>query len=164
GGAVVGAGRAGTISGRRRTGATTMTDTVTYTVLLYSDDPRVRDRIRLAIGTRPASDLEVEFVDATDYGECIRLIDTYDIDLLVLDGEATPAGGLGIARQLRDEIADCPPIALVIARAADRWLAAYAKVDATLVHPLDPVTTGRTVAGLLRERATASAFWRPPVA
>jgi DNA-binding response OmpR family regulator len=128
---------------------------MTYTVLLYSDDARVRDRIRLAIGTRPASDLDVEFVDAATYDECIRLIDTYDIDLLVLDGEAAPAGGLGIARQLRDEVAQCPPIAVVIARAADRWLAAFAKVDATLVHPLDPVVTGRTVAALLRARATA---------
>jgi DNA-binding response OmpR family regulator len=128
---------------------------MTYTVLLYSDDPRVRDRIRQDIGTRPAADLEVEFVDASTYDECIRLVDTYDIHLLVLDGEAAPAGGLGIARQLRDEVADCPPVAVVIARAADRWLAAYAKVDATLVHPLDPVTTGRTVATLLRERAPA---------
>jgi DNA-binding response OmpR family regulator len=128
---------------------------MTYSVLLYSDDPRVRDRMRLAIGTRPASDLEVEFVDASSYDECIRLMDEYDIDLLVLDGEASPGGGLGIARQLRDEVDDCPPIAVVIARSADRWLAAYAKVDATLVHPLDPVTTGRTVATLLRERATA---------
>ncbi len=128
---------------------------MTYTVLLYSDDPRVRDRMRLAIGVRPAADLEVEFVDAATYDECIRLIDEYEVDLLVLDGEATPAGGLGIARQLRDEVDRCPPIAVVIARAADRWLAAYAKVDATLVHPLDPITTGRTVAALLRERASA---------
>ena len=128
---------------------------MTYTVLLYSDDARVRDRIRLAVGTRPAPDLELEFVDSTTYDDCIRLIDTYDIDLLVLDGEAAPAGGLGIARQLRDEVADCPPIAVVIARAADRWLAAFAKVDATLVHPLDPVLTGRTVTALLRARATA---------
>jgi len=128
---------------------------MTYTVLLYSDDARVRDRMRLAIGTRPAADLEIEFVDSSTYDDCIRLIDGYDIDLLVLDGEAAPAGGLGIARQLRDEVDECPPIAVVIARAADRWLAAFAKVDATLVHPLDPVTTGRTVAALLRERASA---------
>ncbi|TMM39599.1 MAG: hypothetical protein E6F99_05075 [Actinobacteria bacterium] len=128
---------------------------MTYTVLLYSDDARVRDRIRLAIGTRPAPDLELEFVDSTTYDDCIRLIDTYDIDLLVLDGEAAPAGGLGIARQLRDEVADCPPVVVVIARAADRWLAAFAKADATLVHPLDPMVTGRTVATLLRARATA---------
>jgi len=128
---------------------------MTYTVLLYSDDARVRDRIRLAVGTRPAPDLELEFVDSTTYDDCIRLIDTYDIDLLVLDGEAAPAGGLGIARQLRDEVADCPPVVVVIARAADRWLAAFAKADATLVHPLDPMVTGRTVATLLRARATA---------
>lgn len=43
----------------------------------------------------------------------------------------------------------------MIARAADRWLAAYAEVDATLVHPLDPVTTGGTVAELLRTHAPA---------
>ena len=73
----------------------------------------------------------------------------------MLDGEAAPAGGLGIARQLRDEVADCPPVVVVIARAADRWLAAFAKADATLVHPLDPMVTGRTVATLLRARATA---------
>jgi hypothetical protein len=41
---------------------------------------------------------------------------------------------------------------VVIARAADRWLAAFAQVDATLVYPLDPVTTGQTVARLLRAR------------
>ena len=128
---------------------------MTYSVLLYSDDPQVRERMKLAIGTRPAADLEVEFAESSDYGECLRTIETYDIDLVVLDGEAQPAGGLGIARQLRDEITDCPPIVLVIARAADRWLAAYARVDATLIHPLDPVTTGRTVSALLRERAVA---------
>jgi DNA-binding response OmpR family regulator len=111
--------------------------------------------MRQAIGTRPAADLSVEFVDAATYVECLTLIDTYEIDLIVLDGEATPTGGIGIARQLRDELDDCPPIALAIARAADRWLAAYAQVDATLAHPLDPVTTGATVAGLLRDRASA---------
>jgi DNA-binding response OmpR family regulator len=126
-----------------------------YTVLIYSDDPEVRDRIRLAIGTRPAADLTVEFVDAASYDECIRIIDEYAIDLLVLDGEARPAGGIGIARQLHDELIETPPIVVVIARSADRWLAAYAKVDAVLTHPLDPVETGATVAGLLREQATA---------
>jgi hypothetical protein len=123
-----------------------------YTVLLYSDDLAVRDRIRLAIGVRPAADLSVEFVDASTWEECRILLDTYEIDLMVLDGEAAPAGGLGIARQTKDEYADPPPTCVVIARAADRWLAAFAQVDATLVHPLDPVTTGQTVAGLLRGR------------
>ena len=123
------------------------------TVLLYSDDPRVRDRMRLAIGPRPARDLEVEFVESDTYEQTVRLVDEYDVDLMVLDGEATPAGGLGIARQIKDEIEDCPPTCVVIARAADRWLAAYAAVDATLVHPLDPVVTAQTVATLLRQRS-----------
>jgi DNA-binding response OmpR family regulator len=123
------------------------------TVLLYSDDPRVRDRMRLAIGPRPARDLEVEFVDSDSYDQTVRFVDEYDVDLMVLDGEAHPAGGLGIARQIKDEIDDCPPTCVVIARAADRWLAAYAAVDATLVHPLDPVITAQTVATLLRQRA-----------
>jgi DNA-binding response OmpR family regulator len=123
-----------------------------HVVLLYSDDPEVRDRMRLAIGHRPAADLTVSFVDASTSEQVVRIVDDQDVDVLVLDGEAAPAGGLGIARQLKDELDDCPPTCVVIARAADRWLAAYARVDATLIHPLDPVLTGRTVAALLRER------------
>jgi DNA-binding response OmpR family regulator len=123
------------------------------TVLLYSDDPKVRQTMRLSIGTRPAPDLQVRFVEAGSHDEVIRLVDSMDFDALVLDGEAAPSGGLGIARQLKDEIEDCPPTCVVIARAADRWLAAYARVDATLTHPLDPMTTGQTVASLLRNRA-----------
>ena len=123
-----------------------------YTVLLYSDDAAVRDRFRLAIGRRPAADLTVEFAEASTWEECRRLLDEYEIDLMVLDGEAAPAGGIGIARQTKDEYLTPPPTCVVIARAADRWLAAYAQVDATLIAPLDPVTTGQAVAGLLRAR------------
>src|SRR3569623_516512 len=124
----------------------------TYTVMLYSDDVAVRDRIRLAIGPRPAADLSNEYVDAATWEYCRHLRDTYEIDLMILDGEAAPAGGLGIARQTKDEYAVPPPTCVVIARAADRWLAAFAQVDATLVYPLDPVTTGQTIAGMLRAR------------
>jgi CheY-like chemotaxis protein len=129
-----------------------MTDRL-FTILLYSDDPLVRDRMRLAVGTRPAPDLTVEFLESGDHDECVRLVDEHRVDLLLLDGEATPAGGIGIARQVKDDLDDPPPTCVVIGRAADRWLASYAQVDATLLHPLDPVTTGQTVAGLLRARA-----------
>jgi DNA-binding response OmpR family regulator len=126
------------------------------TVLLYSDDPKVRDRMRLAVGTRPAPGLEIEFVEADNYAECVRLVDDYEIDLLLLDGEANPGGGIGIARQIKDDRDDAPPTCVVIARAADRWLAAYAEVDATLTYPLDPVTAGTTVAELLRRTHAAA--------
>lgn len=128
-----------------------------HTILLYSDDADVRDQMRQAIGNRPTVDLDVTFVEAPDYAEVLRHVDAGDVDLLVLDGEATPAGGLGIARQIQDETVDTPPICVVIARAADRWLAAFAKVDATLVHPMDPVLTAETVSALLRSEVTASA-------
>lgn len=121
-----------------------------HIVLLYSDDADVRDRMRLAIGTRPAADLTVRFVDASTYAEVVKLVDDTDVDLLVLDGEANPGGGLGIARQLKDEIEDAPPVVLAIARAADRWLASYARVEGTIMYPLDPVATGETVSALLR--------------
>lgn len=139
-----------------------MSDAITpqadgYTVLLYSDDPEVRDRIRLAIGPRPAADLTVEFVDAGTWEDCRRLLDDYEIDIMVLDGEAAPAGGLGIARQTKDEYEDPPLTCVVIARPADRWLAAFANVDATLLYPLDPVLTGQTVAELLRRRRSGAA-------
>ena len=123
-----------------------------YTVLLYSDDAAMRDNFRLAIGPRPAADLSIEFVDAATWEDCRRLLDEYEIDLMILDGEASPAGGIGIARQTKDEYADPPATCVVLARAADRWLAAYAQVDGTLVYPLDPVTTGQTIAGMLRAR------------
>ncbi len=128
---------------------------LTFLVLLYGSDPGVRERMRLAIGTRPAPDVGVEFVEAGTYDECLRLIEDQDVDLMVLDGDAQPAGGMGIARQLRDELLDPPPAIVVLSRAADRWLAAYARVDAILEHPLDPLTTGTTVVNLLREEAAA---------
>lgn len=136
-----------------------MTDTApeTRTVLLYSDKAEVRDRMRLAVGSRPAVDLAVQFVEAASYDDCISLVETYEVDLLLLDGEAQPAGGMGIIRQLHDELDECPTSCVVVARAADRWLAAYSKADATLFHPLDPVTTGQTVATLLRRPAHATA-------
>src|SRR5437773_2133480 len=99
-----------------------MTDSRPSTVLLFSDRSSVRDQMRLAIGTHPANELTVRFVEATSYQEVVRLLDETDVDVLVLDGEAQPGGGLGIARQLRDEYSAPPPVAVVIARAADRWL------------------------------------------
>ncbi|MEV6525987.1 hypothetical protein [Longispora sp. NPDC051575] len=123
-----------------------------YTVLLYSDDQLIRERMRLAIGPRPADDVAVTFVEADTHGAVLRTLDGSEIDLLVLDGEAAPAGGTGIARQVKDDYTDSPPVLLVIARAADRWLASYANVEATIMHPIDPMETAGVVADLLRKR------------
>jgi DNA-binding response OmpR family regulator len=123
-------------------------------VLLYSDDPAVREAMRLAIGAEPTADLSIRFVETTTHYEVMRVVDRDAVDLVVLDGEAAPAGGLGICRQIKDEIRDAPPVIVVIARSADRWLAAFSGAEATLEHPLDPMTTGETIATVLREHAT----------
>lgn len=120
------------------------------TVLLYSDDEKVRERMRLAIGERPAADLSVTFVECYQQQDVLMHADNADVDLLLLDGEAWPAGGMGVAHQVKEEIDDPPVTVVVVGRDADRWLAAWSLADAVLAHPLDPVTTAGTLADLLR--------------
>ena len=72
------------------------------------------------------------------------------IDLFILDGEAVPEGGMGIARQLKDELFNCPPVLLITGRKEDKWLAAWSRAEASVIHPIDPFTLANTVAELLR--------------
>lgn len=123
-----------------------------YTVLLYSDNLKVRTNMKSAIGEKPASDITIEYLEAADYHEAIRMVDTYVIDLMLLDGEAQPTGGMAIARQLRDEMDEPPMMCLVLRRAADNWLAAWSEADEKLFYPLDPLRTGAKVVEMLRSR------------
>jgi DNA-binding response OmpR family regulator len=128
-----------------------------FTVLVYSDDAAVRDRIMMAIGRRPAGDLgKVTFIEAAIGDDVVAAADAAAADLLVLDAEAWPTGGLGLSRQLKNEITVCPPVCVVLARKVDRWLASWSLADATLAHPLDPFETAEVVAGLLRQGAGAA--------
>jgi hypothetical protein len=70
----------------------------------------------------------------------------------ILDGEATPAGGMGIARQVKDEIYMCPPVLLLTGRVQDNWLAAWSRADAVVPHPLDPIVLAKAVADLMNQR------------
>jgi DNA-binding response OmpR family regulator len=129
--------------------------TAEFTVLVYSDDAAVRERIRMAIGRRPAPDLgRVEYVDASTGEEVVALADAGGLDLLIVDAEAWPTGGLGLSRQLKNEIADCPPICAVLARKVDRWLATWSQADTYVSHPLDPIEAATVVAEVLRKRAS----------
>jgi DNA-binding response OmpR family regulator len=125
-----------------------------FTVLVYSDDPAVRERMRLAIGRRPAPDLgRVEYLECSTGEEVVAAADSHVPDVLVLDAEAWPTGGLGLSRQLKNEITACPAICVVLARKVDRWLATWSMADTTLSHPLDPLLAAEVVADLLRTRA-----------
>jgi DNA-binding response OmpR family regulator len=124
-------------------------------VLVYSDDRTTRDAVRFALGKRPAMDLpELEYVECATEPAVIKTMDAGGIDLAILDGEAVPAGGMGIARQLKDEIYRCPPMLVLIGRPQDAWLATWSRADAAVSHPLDPVRLAETVAGLLRARVS----------
>lgn len=125
-------------------------------VLVYSDDRTVRRSVINSLGTRPVDDLpELQFVEVATEPIVIKQVDTHTFDLLILDGEAVPAGGMGIARQLKDEIYRCPPILVLTGRPADAWLATWCRADAVVPHPLDPGQLAETVAALLRLRVPA---------
>ncbi|MCU1591161.1 MAG: putative two-component system response regulator [Frankiales bacterium] len=125
----------------------------THSVIVYSDDPKIRDAVRTAVGRRPAADLgRVEWAESTTGDHLVGLVDKGGVDLVILDGEAWPTGGLGLARQLKDELADSPPTLVLIARRDDRWLAKWSMADAVLPLPIDAPALAEAVAGLLRQR------------
>ena len=86
-----------------------------------------------------------------------RLLDAGGVDVMVLDGEAQPAGGMGVSRQAKDEIYNCPPVLLIIGRADDGWLATWSRADAVISHPIDPAALAHALAGLMRQRAAGHA-------
>lgn len=130
----------------------------TATVLVYSDDANTREQIRLAAGRRPAPDVPVvEFVECATPEAVIRKLDGGGIDVCVLDGEAVPMGGMGVCRQIKDEVFQCPPVLLLIARPQDAWLATWSRADSAVALPVEPVEFASALAALLRGKALVSA-------
>jgi DNA-binding response OmpR family regulator len=128
-------------------------DTRTLTVLVYSDDAATRTQVRLAVGRRPSMDLpRVEWLECATQPAVVTAVDAGGIDVVVLDGEAAPAGGLGLCRKLKNEIYNCPPVLVLTGRVQDNWLAAWSLADNALPHPLDPAAVAAAVAELARAR------------
>jgi DNA-binding response OmpR family regulator len=126
------------------------------TVLVYSQHEDVRTAVRTAVGRRAASDLgRIDWVECANYSQVKDQLDSGDIDLAILDGDAQPTGGIGLSRQFKNEISDCPPIIVLILREVDRWLATWSQADGVIVRPIDPVAAAATVAETLRAHAAA---------
>lgn len=124
------------------------------TVLVYSDDPAIRERVMTCIGRRPAAGLGVIEYEEADTGEgVVRAVRHRAVDLCILDGEAWPTGGMAICRQLKEELDHCPPLLLLIARRDDRWLGTWSRADAMVSHPLDPVDVTAAAVSLLAPAA-----------
>jgi DNA-binding response OmpR family regulator len=126
-------------------------------VLVYSDDASIRQQVVLALGTRPAPELPtIEVVEVATEPIVRSLVTRGGIDVIVLDGEAVPAGGMGICRSLKEEIYQCPPVLLLTGRREDEWLARWSNAEATVQHPLDSIAVAHAVADLLRARVAGS--------
>ena len=119
-------------------------------VLVYSDNARTREQVMLALGKRIHPELpDLSYLEVATAPVVIQQMDKGGIDLAILDGEATPVGGMGIAKQLKDEITNCPPILVLTGRPDDAWLANWSRAEAAVPHPIDPIRLGDAVVGLL---------------
>jgi DNA-binding response OmpR family regulator len=126
------------------------------TILVYATDRTVRAQVRAALGRKVASDLpEIRIVEAATQPAVIKAADGGGIDLMLLDGEARP-GGMGVCRQLKDEIYNCPPVLIIAGRPDDAWLATWSRADGVVPHPIEPVTLPGVVAALLRQQLGAA--------
>ncbi|NBQ35099.1 MAG: DNA-binding response regulator [Actinobacteria bacterium] len=121
-------------------------------IALYSDDSTVRSSIITALGKQLDTTLAPHEVKEFATADALRLYvdNKKQVDLFILDAEAVPEGGMGVARQLKDEVFNCPPVLLVTARLQDNWLAAWSKAEATVTHPIDPFTIATKCAALLK--------------
>ena len=118
---------------------------------MYSDNANTRQDVMLALGKRVHPELpEFNYVEVATGPVVIQRVDGGDIDLAILDGEASPQGGMGIAKQLKDEIEQGPPIVVLTGRRDDAWLASWSRAEASVSHPIDPIRLSRTVLELLR--------------
>jgi CheY-like chemotaxis protein len=140
-----------------RSGHSGATPVSSIRVLLFSDDSATRDAVRLAVGRRPARDVELaSWFECATPAAVVAAVEGGGFDVLVLDGESSPIGGLGLAKQLKNEIFDCPPILVLTGRPQDGWLAAWSQADLAVSHPLDPIAVARAVAELGRRAGSAA--------
>ena len=119
---------------------------------LYSDDSTVRRSVIAALGKQLDKDLPIHEIKEFATAAALRLyVDSKkQVDLFILDAEAVPEGGMGVCRQLKDEVFNCPPVLLITARSSDNWLATWSKAEATVTHPIDPFNIAAKCAALLK--------------
>lgn len=126
-------------------------------VLVYSDDSTTRRDVQLGVGPRiGAKGPTVRWTERATAAATRAAVDDERFDLLILDGEAAKVGGMGLARELKDEIFECPPILVLTGRPQDAWLASWSNADAVVPQPIDPIVIATTVAELLRPAAVRS--------
>lgn len=121
-------------------------------VLVYSDDADTRAQVIGALGTRPDPALpELSFIEVATAPMVFAQLDAGVVDAVIADGEATPSGGMGVAKQMKDELDPCPPTLVLLGRADDRWLADWSRADATATLPVDPIALPATFVAMVNK-------------
>ena len=132
-----------------------ITDMQKLILALYSDDSTVRSSVIASLGKQLDKDLPLHEIKEFATADALRLyVDSKkQVDLFILDAEAVPEGGMGVCRQLKDEVFNCPPVLLITARTSDNWLATWSRAEATVMHPIDTFTIAAKCAGLLKSNS-----------
>ena len=122
-------------------------------IALYSDDSSVRQTVIKALGRRISPEFDEHEITEFATGPALRAkVDAgKNFDLYILDGESVPEGGMGIAKQLKDEVFNCGVVIVIVGRASDAWLAGWSRAEGVVSHPLDPFTLASTVADIFRK-------------
>lgn len=121
-------------------------------VLVYSDDADTRAQVIGALGTRPDPAIpELSFIEVATAPMVFAQLDAGVVDAVIADGEATPSGGMGVAKQMKDELDPCPPTLVLLGRADDRWLADWSRADATANLPVDPIALPATFVAMVKK-------------
>lgn len=130
--------------------AAVATTKATAKVMIYSDDRATRDEVRMTVGRRPGKGAPtIEWFEAaTEFG-IQDLLEKETFDLLIFDGEASKVGGMGLAKQLKDEVEACPPVLLLIARPQDEWLGRWSQAEEMTTFPINPRDIQQKVTKLL---------------
>lgn len=122
-------------------------------VLVYSDDHRLRNRVSTSLGVRPDLDLPpLQLEECATSPAVLSLLDAGGIDLCILDGETAPVGGIGLSRQIKNEIFQAPPVLVLTGRPDDAWLATWGMADETVPYPVNPIELCSKVVALLKAR------------
>jgi DNA-binding response OmpR family regulator len=124
-------------------------------VLVYSDDRTVREDVVNALGPTLGG-VELEVREAATQAAVLAALtagvkdpEDQGIDCCIFDAEATPVGGMGLSKQIRDEYDPCPPVLLLVARPQDSWLATWSRAEAIHPYPIDPMTLPKQVEDLV---------------
>lgn len=113
--------------------------------LLVSTDPRVSVEVTTAL----LGESDVEVMEVRTPQRALALLDDEGgFDVVIADADTAPTGGFALARDIKARVQmgrDMPPVVLLIARDADRFLARWSQADAHLRKPADPFDLAEVV-------------------